>query len=127
MIVAVDQSSAVPAYEQVRAQIAEKIASEELPAGTKLPTIRGLAADLGLAVNTVAHAYRELESAGLIRTRPRHGTTVAPGHSARPGAAGRERLRLAASDYAKLASQLGIPAEEALGEISASLGLNSTH
>lgn len=70
MIVEIDSSSSVPAYEQVRAQIAAKISSEELPAGTKLPTIRGLAAALGLAVNTVAHAYRELEAAGLILTRP---------------------------------------------------------
>ena len=80
MIVKVDAASDVPVYEQIRNQIAKKIASEKLPAGTKLPTIRQLAADLGLAVNTVAHAYRELESAGLVQTRPRHGTTVAAGH-----------------------------------------------
>ena len=121
MIVEIDPSSPVPAYEQVRAQIAAKISSEELPAGTKLPTIRGLAASLGLAVNTVAHAYRELEAAGLIVTRPRHGTTVAAGNSSRPGAAGRERLRTAARDYARLAKQLGIPGHEALREVSTCL------
>jgi GntR family transcriptional regulator len=121
VIVEIDSTSTMPAYEQVRAQIAAKISSEELPAGAKLPTIRGLAAELGLAVNTVAHAYRELEGAGLIVTRPRHGTTVAPGHSSRPGAAGRERLRAVARDYARLAKQLGIPGEEALREIAAHL------
>jgi DNA-binding transcriptional regulator YhcF (GntR family) len=121
VLVETDPSSQVPVYEQVRTQIAEKISSEELPAGTKLPTIRGLAAELNLAVNTVAHAYRELEAAGLIVTRPRHGTTVAPGRSSRPGAASRERLRAAARDYAHLAKQLGIPPSDALAEIRASL------
>jgi len=124
VIVAIDSTSSVPAYEQVRAQIAAKISSEELPAGTKLPTIRGLAASLSLAVNTVAHAYRELEAAGLIVTRPRHGTTVAAGQSSRPGAAGRERLRAAARDYARLARQLGIPGDEALREAAASLSVD---
>lgn len=106
-------ASDVPVYEQIRLQIAQKISSEELVAGTKLPTIRALAADLGLAVNTVAHAYRELETAGLVQTRPRHGTTVAAGKSKRQGANSRERLRSQARAYSKLARQLGIPAEQA--------------
>lgn len=122
-VVNIDPSSGVPVYEQIRGQIAAKIASEELPAGTRLPTIRGLAAQLNLAVNTVAHAYRELEAAGLILTRPRHGTTVAEGHSARPGAAGRERLRSAARDYARLVKQLGIPGRQALLEVEQALAL----
>lgn len=40
--------------------------------------MRQLAGDLGLAVNTVARAYRELEMAGLVETRGRHGSFVAP-------------------------------------------------
>ncbi len=113
MIVRVDQTSDVPVYEQIRSQIAAKVATEELSAGTKLPTIRALAAELGLAVNTVAHAYRELETAGLVQTRPRHGTTVSPGRSRKEGAPGREKLRSAARAYAKLARQLGIAGEQA--------------
>ena len=109
MIVKVDAASDVPVYEQIRSQIAKKIASEKLPAGTKLPTIRQLAADLGLAVNTVAHAYRELESAGLVQTRPRHGTTVAEG----TGSPVRERLRRQASSYALLARELGLTRRQA--------------
>jgi DNA-binding transcriptional regulator YhcF (GntR family) len=65
-------------YEQVRVQIADAIESGELSADTRLPTVRQLARDLELAVNTVARAYRELEMAGLVETRGRHGSFVAP-------------------------------------------------
>jgi DNA-binding transcriptional regulator YhcF (GntR family) len=109
VLVRVDPASEVPVFEQIRAQIARKISREELPAGTKLPTIRGLASELGLAVNTVAHAYRELEQSGLIRTRPRHGTTVAEG----TGTPVRERLRRGARNYAALAKELGVSRAEA--------------
>jgi DNA-binding transcriptional regulator YhcF (GntR family) len=105
----IDPTADVPVFEQIRAQIAGKIAREELAAGAKLPTIRQLANDLGLAVNTVAHAYRELEQAGLVRTRPRHGTTVAEG----TGSPVRERLRRGARNYAALARELGVSRAEA--------------
>ena len=72
----IDASSPVPPFEQLRAQIASQAASGELPAGTKLATVRALAADLGLAANTVARAYRELEADGVITTHGRKGTFV---------------------------------------------------
>jgi DNA-binding transcriptional regulator YhcF (GntR family) len=54
--------------------------------GTRLPTIRRLAADLGLAVNTVGRAYRELEEAGLIETGGAAGSFVSvAGGRALPG------------------------------------------
>jgi DNA-binding transcriptional regulator YhcF (GntR family) len=109
----VDQASEIPVYEQIRAQLAAKISAEKLAPGAKLPTIRALAAELGLAVNTVAHAYRELESAGLVQTRPRHGTTVASGQSTKAGAGPRERLRESARQYAGLARQLGLDGAQA--------------
>jgi DNA-binding transcriptional regulator YhcF (GntR family) len=52
------------------------VADGRLPAGTRLPTVRQLAADVGLAVNTVARAYRELESDGVVVTEGRRGTFV---------------------------------------------------
>ena len=75
----VDLDAAEPPYEQVRAQIAGLITSGRLLPGDRLPTVRGLAADLGLAANTVARAFKELEAAGLVVTRRRAGTTVASG------------------------------------------------
>jgi DNA-binding transcriptional regulator YhcF (GntR family) len=72
----ISQPSAVPPFEQVREQIASAIDSGELSPEERLPTVRELAVDLGLAANTVARSYRELEAAGVVVTRGRHGTFV---------------------------------------------------
>jgi DNA-binding transcriptional regulator YhcF (GntR family) len=72
----VDLASAVPPYEQLRVQIADLITLGTLRPGARLPSVRQLAADLGLAGGTVARAYRELEHAGLVEGRGRHGTLV---------------------------------------------------
>ncbi|MFE0376824.1 GntR family transcriptional regulator, partial [Streptomyces inhibens] len=75
----IDPASAVAPFEQVRTQIADRARDGGLPVGYKLPTVRGLAEDLGLAANTVAKAYRALESDGVIETRggPPPGTAAA--------------------------------------------------
>ena len=66
-----------PLFDQLRVQIIEGIRGGRLPAGTRLPTVRELAGVLGMAVNTVARSYRELEAAGVLETRGRSGTFVA--------------------------------------------------
>jgi DNA-binding transcriptional regulator YhcF (GntR family) len=108
-MITLDSSSATPPFEQVRGQIAAQIASGVLPAGTKLPPVRRLADDLGLAANTVARSYRDLEAAGLVETRGRGGTVVTAG-----GDRARERLQLAAQRYAALAHDLAADPAEAL-------------
>ena len=72
-----DPNSSIPPYEQVRSQLAAAIESGRLGPATQLPTVRRLAGDLGLAVDTVARAYRELELAGLVETRGRASTFIA--------------------------------------------------
>ncbi|WP_308128075.1 GntR family transcriptional regulator [Modestobacter italicus] len=76
MDITVDVTSPTPPYEQIRAQVAGFIANGLLLAGARLPTMRALAADLGVAVGTVARAYRELEAGGLVASRRRTGTVV---------------------------------------------------
>ncbi len=83
----IDLATATPPYEQVRTQIASLIAVGQLMPGTRLPTVRSLAADLGVAAGTVARAYKELEAAGLVVTNRRQGTVVA-GTGPRPGPPG---------------------------------------
>lgn len=75
--ITVDLASATPPFEQIRAQVSSLISLGALEPGTRLPTVRRLAADLGIAAGTVARAYRELEQSGLIDTRGRGGTVVA--------------------------------------------------
>lgn len=74
--IVIDLSTATPPYEQIQSQIASLIAVGELAQGTRLPTVRSLAADLGVAAGTVARAYKELEAAGLVATNRRQGTVV---------------------------------------------------
>jgi GntR family transcriptional regulator len=77
-----DLSSGVPPYEQIRAQVTALVAAGTLVEGQRLPTVRDLAADLGIAPGTVQRAYRELEARGVVRSRRRAGTVVAPGAGA---------------------------------------------
>lgn len=77
MIVRIDPAAPGSPAEQLVAQIAASIDVGELGVGERLPTIRNLAADLGLAPGTVAKAYAELERQGWIRSQGRRGTTVA--------------------------------------------------
>lgn len=75
-LLVIDPGAESPPYDQIRMQIAGMIVDGDLKPGQKLPTVRQLAADLGLAVNTVARSYRELESDGVISTQGRRGTFV---------------------------------------------------
>jgi DNA-binding transcriptional regulator YhcF (GntR family) len=115
-VITIDAASSTPPFEQVRAQIAAQIADGALVAGTRLPPVRRLAEDLGLAANTVARSYRDLEAAGLVETRGRGGTVVTAG-----GDRARERLQSAAQSYAALAQELGLAPDEALRLIRTAL------
>ena len=86
--VVVDPDSREAPFEQVRAQVEALIRSGRLVPGDRLPTVRALAVDLGLAANTVARAFKELEAAGLVETRGRAGTVVASGEHAAEAALG---------------------------------------
>ncbi len=107
-VLPLDPSSPEPPYEQLRAQIATRAASGDLPPGTRLPTVRALATDLQLATNTVAKAYRALETDGVISTEGRHGTFIA---TTRSGLS-REATAAAAS-YVATARRLGLTRTEA--------------
>ncbi|GAA0204167.1 MULTISPECIES: GntR family transcriptional regulator [unclassified Aeromicrobium] len=104
----VDPATAEPPFEQVRRQVAAGAADGSLPPGHKLPTVRQLAADLGLAVNTVARAYRELEADGVIETHGRRGTFVAA------AVAVDEDTRASATRYAADARRAGLSRDQAL-------------
>ncbi|MFI5494053.1 GntR family transcriptional regulator [Actinoplanes sp. NPDC051859] len=116
MDIIIDPASPVPPYEQVRLRIAALAADGTLAAGTRLPPVRHLAADLGLAVNTVARAYRELEQAGLVETHGRAGTLVTAAAAGTPTAAA-----AAAQRYADETKSLGLTPEAALALVQAVL------
>lgn len=72
----VQLDSPVPLGEQLVGGLRRLIASGSLRPGDELPPVRQLAADLGVNLNTVARAYRELESDGLVSTARGRGTRV---------------------------------------------------
>jgi DNA-binding transcriptional regulator YhcF (GntR family) len=116
-MIVIDTRSPVPPFEQVRVQLAQQIHDGTLVVGARLPTIRRLAADLNLAINTVARAYRELEDAGLVETRGRSGTVVA----AAAGQQHREQAWQAAQQYVDTVRALGLGLDEARRVVHAAL------
>lgn len=115
MILRVDPSQALPVYEQIRQQVTRMAVTGTLAPGTRLPTIRQLAADLGLAKGTVAKAYELLELSAVVESKGHKGTFVrdlgpAPGASAGEVADG---LREAAEAFVVAARQLGTELDQA--------------
>jgi DNA-binding transcriptional regulator YhcF (GntR family) len=114
--VRVDPRAARPLFDQLRTQIIEGIRDGRLSPGTRLPTVRELAVEMNMAVNTVARAYRELEAAGLVETRGRFGTFVArvdPADSAMAGAA---------HTYVAAAKALGVGKSAAMRYVDTAFG-----
>jgi GntR family transcriptional regulator len=101
-----------PPYEQLRRQFAELIGSGVLAAGDRLPPLRQLAADLGLAVGTVARTYRELEAAGLVASRRGGGTRVRATAAATTATQRQRTLREQAEAFVRQARLLGAGDED---------------
>ncbi len=116
MLLTIDPKSATPPFEQLRTQIRDLVANGELAPGTRLPTVRRLADDLDLAPNTVARAYRELETDGVIETRGRNGSFVSSF-----GDATQRQAQEAASAFAQRIRTLGIEHDEAISLVHAAL------
>lgn len=77
MFLTIDTRDSRPIYQQVVDGIKEVIARGELKEGVSLPPVRQLAADLGVNLNTIATAYRELQKDGLIAVKHGSGSVVA--------------------------------------------------
>lgn len=108
-MISIDASSAISPVEQIRSQLAAQIRAGQLQPDTRLPPVRQLAADLRVAPGSVAKAYKELESAGLIRTARAAGTRVNPGYATT------KPLVKAAEELAQQAADEGLSLVEAQG------------
>lgn len=116
MILTVDPTRALPVYEQIREQITRMVAAGTLRSGTRLPTIRQLSNDLGLAKGTIERTYELLESDAVVQTRGRLGTFVQP-MTVTPKRDRIEALRAAADSVAIVARQLGATDDEAIDAV----------
>ncbi|MGK9147923.1 GntR family transcriptional regulator [Plantibacter flavus] len=116
MAIRIETGSSVSVFEQLRTQVMEQVRDGRLAPGAKLPTVRGLADELGIAPNTVAKAYRLLETDEVIETRGRAGTFVSA-----HGDPTTRQAQQAAAAYAARIRELNIPADEALALVEAAL------
>jgi len=110
-----DRSIDVPPFAQVREGLRAQVEAGYLEPGFRLPPVRVLAAELDLAANTVARAYKELEALGVVETRGRAGTFVT-------GSGVQRSLREAAASYASTARSLGLTDDAALDAVRRALG-----
>ncbi len=116
----IDVTSPVPVYEQLREQVTALVGAKQLVRGDRLPAARALAADLGLAVGTVARAYKELEATGVVASRRRTGTVVAGPVDPRPDAAA-GLVADAAADLVRAGRAAGWTDEQLVGALRAAL------
>jgi DNA-binding transcriptional regulator YhcF (GntR family) len=117
VILSVDPAQALPVYEQVREQIRRMVVAGTLTPGARLPTIRQLSADLGLAKGTIEHAYELLEADAVVERRGRKGTFVVEPGSTVPVSP--VDLRQSAEQFVIVARQMGASEDDALAAFRA--------
>jgi len=107
-----DASSGVPFYRQIIDQVLLAVADGRLKPGTQLPTVRQLAVDLSVNLNTVAKAYREMEIRGVVDTQQGTGTFVATRRADRRPAERKRALEGLVDRFVALAASGGFSLEE---------------
>lgn len=108
---AVDLASGEPPFRQLKSQILDAVQRDFLTPGTRLPTVRKLAGEVGISTATAAKVYRELEEAGVLEGRGRSGTFVSAADL--PSAV----LARAAEEFAERAAGAGFEVEDSLAAV----------
>jgi DNA-binding transcriptional regulator YhcF (GntR family) len=116
----IDLGSETPAYEQIASGIRAQLVSSQLQPGDPLPTVRGLAMDLGVHHNTVAEAYRLLAEEGWLDLRRGRGATVRDRPSPKPAPGAKARFAKRFEELAAKAIAEGVP-RGAIAELADSL------
>ncbi len=109
----VDHALPGSTYEQIRAQVHALIEAGDLQPGDRLPPVRQLASDLDVAAATVARAYQELETDGVLQGQGRRGSVITARRAVLSPAERARRLDDAARAFAASARALGAGIDEA--------------
>jgi len=112
-----DAASGVPFYRQIIDLILGGIATGALTPGEQLPTVRALAVDLQVNLNTVAKAYKELEIRGVLATQQGSGTFVSQAEVRRDEVERRRQVVQLADEMLARAAAMGVPLAELLAEL----------
>ena len=118
MLLTINQKSQIPIFRQITEEIKTLIASGDLSPGEQLPSIRELAVTLNINPNTIAKAYKELESEGLLITRKGIGVFVKDSlKSELTENLKKKILKKKIRELISTAKKLGMEKEELLNEI----------
>lgn len=127
MLFHVNPSSGVPIYVQIETQVKNAVAAGALKRDHPMPSVRKLAAELGINPNTVARAYQELERGGVISTVPGGGTYVAGNMPRFLKSEKLRRLQPYARQIAVEGTQLGLTDEEIVKTVQEELERLGVH
>lgn len=119
-----DPKSGIPFYRQIIDQIRYGIASGNLKVGEQLPTVRALAVQLKVNLNTVSKAYRELEIQSVLETQQGTGTFIGPTKIVIPPDERKTKLESICSDFLSIAATYGFTVEEMIDELNKRQGGN---
>lgn len=112
MLIQIDRRSSVRPWQQIYEQLLAHIYSGRADPGTRLPTVRQLASDLGVAKETVAKVFRKLEGEGVIETRGSRGSFVRERALRLPKREQRKRIVNKTLELFLTAAAVGVSREE---------------
>jgi GntR family transcriptional regulator len=112
-----DPKAGVPYYRQIIDQIRFGIASGTLAVGEQLPTVRGLAVELKVNLNTVAKAYKELEIQKILETQQGTGTFINAGIQILKESEKKQKLRSIIREFTTVIFSYGFTTEDIINEL----------
>ncbi|TWT78073.1 HTH-type transcriptional repressor YtrA [Posidoniimonas polymericola] len=112
MFIQVNASNGVPVYDQIARQVTFAVADGALAAGDLIPSVRELAKELAVNPNTVARAYRELQSQEVVEPTPGVGLAVRSGARAACRKSRRDLMRRRVSESLSEALAAGLSPDE---------------
>jgi len=112
-----DQKSGIPFYRQVIDQIRFGIASGNLSVGEQLPTVRALAVELKVNLNTIAKAYKELEIQNILETQQGTGTFISSTDSKMFESERKQKLQSIIRDFTTITYSYGFTIDELIDEL----------
>ena len=113
-----DYSSGVPIYRQIIDQIRFGIASGQLKVGEQLPTVRALAVELKVNLNTISKAYKELEIKNILETQQGSGTFINKTEEMVPEKERMDKLKEICIQFSSVAFSYGFSLDELLRELT---------
>jgi GntR family transcriptional regulator len=114
---ALDYSSGVPVYRQIIDQIRFGIVSGQLKLGEQLPTVRALAVELKVNLNTVSKAYKELEIKDILETQQGAGTFINKTTLVVPEKEREDKLKEICTQFSSIAFSYGFNIDEVVQEL----------